>query len=97
MMKLDMEIAKTKYFNEEKQYQWLSWMKGVMEGVEPKMRRPIIAEFYGKMFLRGGSISSIIFNRWDVKKVFVFWQTHSLADPSAKEIASLWGSWPAEP
>ena len=30
-------------------------------------------------------------------KVSVFWQTHSLADPSTKEIASLWGSWPAEP
>ena len=48
MMKFDMEIAKTQYFDIAKRCWRLSCMQGVMEGVLPKVRCQIIADFNGK-------------------------------------------------
>ena len=48
MLKFDMEIAKTLYFDIVKRCQRLSCMLGKIEGVSPKVRRQIIADFDGK-------------------------------------------------
>ena len=47
MMKF--EVAKTQYFDVEKQYWRLSCVKGKMEGVLLQVRCPIIADFYKKI------------------------------------------------
>ena len=48
MMKFDMEIAETQYFDVSKQCWRLSCMQGEMEGVLLEVRCQIIADFYGK-------------------------------------------------
>ena len=48
MMKFDMEIAKTQYFDVAKRCWRLSCMQGEMEGVLPKVSCQIIADIYGK-------------------------------------------------
>ena len=48
MLQFDMEIAKTMYFDIVKRCQRLSCMLGKIEGVSPKVRRQIIADFDGK-------------------------------------------------
>ena len=53
VMKFDIEIAKTKYFDEAKRYRGLSCMKRAMEVLLPKMQLQIIADFYGKNVSKG--------------------------------------------
>ena len=48
LMKFDMEIAKSQYLDILKRCWRLSCMKGEMEGNLLKVRRQIIADFYGK-------------------------------------------------
>ena len=47
MIKFDMEIAKTQYFDREKRCGRLSCVQGDMKGVFPKVRCQILANFYG--------------------------------------------------
>ena len=56
MMKFDMEIAKTQYFDVEMRCWWLLCMKGEMKGILPKVRRQIIACFYVKKSFKGEDV-----------------------------------------
>ena len=53
MMKFDTETAKTQYFDVEKRCWRLSCMQGAMEGVKPKIKCQIVADFYGKNVSKG--------------------------------------------
>ena len=68
VMKFDMEIAKTQYFDVAKQYWRLSCMKGEMEGVLLKVRCPIIADFYGKKVAKWKTFSVRHFKKMECKK-----------------------------
>ena len=48
MIKFDMEIAKTQYFDVAKQFWRFFCMQGETEGVLPQVRCRIIADFYGE-------------------------------------------------
>ena len=68
MMKFDMEIAKTQYFDVAKRCWRLSNIKGEMEGVLPRVRCQIIADFYRKMQQSGRRLPFVILRRQNAKK-----------------------------
>ena len=72
MMKFDMEIAKSQYFDIEMRCWRLPCMKGEMEGVLPKVRRQIIADFYGKNVLKWKTYTVRHFKEMGSKKLAVY-------------------------
>ena len=72
MMKFDMEIAKRQYFDIKKQCWRLSYIKGEMEGDLPKVRRQIIADFYGKNDSKGKTYTVSHFKKVVCKKTAIY-------------------------
>ena len=68
MMKFDMKIAKTQYFDVAKGCWQLSCMQGDMEGVLPKVRCQIIADFYGKNVTKSKTFTIGHFKKMECKK-----------------------------
>ena len=72
MMKFDMEIAKTQYFDIAKRCWRLSCMQGVMEGVLPKVRCQIIADFNGKNAAKWKMFTVRHFKKMECKKIAIY-------------------------
>ena len=72
MMKIDMELAKSQYFDIKKRCWRLSYMKGEMEGVLPKVRRQIFADFYGKNVSKWKTYTVRHFKEMGSKKLAVY-------------------------
>ena len=68
MMKFDMEIAKTYFFDIAKRCCRLSCMQGEMEGVLPKVKCQIIADFYGKNVPKWKTFTVCHFKKMECKK-----------------------------
>ena len=72
MMKFDMEIAKTQYFDMANRCLRLSCMQGVMEGVLPKVRGQIIADFNGKNAAEWKMFTVRHFKKMEYKKIAIY-------------------------
>ena len=72
IMKFDMEIAKSQYFDIKKRCWRLPFMKGEMEGVLLKVRRQIIADFYGKNVSQEKTYAVRHFKKAGCKKTAIY-------------------------
>ena len=68
VMKFDIEVAKTQYFDIEKQCAGLSFMKREMKGPLLEVRHEIIADFYGKNVSKGKMYTIQHFKEMGCKK-----------------------------
>ena len=72
MMKFDMEIAKTQYFDIARRCWRLSCMKVEIKGVLPKVRCQIIADFYAKNTAKWKMFTIHHFKKIDCKKNAIY-------------------------
>ena len=72
IMKFDMEIAKSQYFDIQKRCWRLAFMKGEMEGVLLKVRRQIMADFYGKNVSQDKTYAVHHFKKVGCKKTAIY-------------------------
>ena len=68
MMKFDMEIAKTQYFDVAKRCWRLSCVQGEMEDVLPKVSCQIFDDFYGENVAKWNTFTITRFKRIECKK-----------------------------
>ena len=72
IMKFDMEIAKTQYFDVAKRCWRLSRMQGEMEGILPKVRCQIIADFNEKNAAKWKTFTVRHFKKMECKKIAIY-------------------------